>query len=270
MLSAHGARRALTGLGTDPGSGRGGWTGSATRRTDRVYRSLLRLGRVLLHLCSRRTQVGNGHIPRSGPVLVAGNHLSMADAVVLVIAVGRCGRRIRMMSTAGVFRVPVLGPLLHHVGYVPVYRRSADPAAALGPARLALEAGECVGLYPEGAITRLPGRWPARAKTGVVRLALDTGAPVVPLAQWGTADLVGDRQRWRALLSPLTRPRVNVRIGAPLDLRALLGVTSADAATPQQLRSGADAVMDAIVAELVLLRGEPAPCGAGRQPNPTP
>ncbi|MCW2679857.1 MAG: acyl-phosphate glycerol 3-phosphate acyltransferase [Frankiales bacterium] len=66
-----------------------------------------------------------------------------------------------------------------------VHRRSTDPAAALAPARAALEAGQCVGLYPEGAITRLEDQWPARGRTGVVRLALDTGAPVVPLAQWG-------------------------------------------------------------------------------------
>jgi 1-acyl-sn-glycerol-3-phosphate acyltransferase len=236
---------------------------------ERTYRTLLRVVRFLLHLCTRRTQVGSEHLPASGPVIVVGNHLSVADAFVLTAAVARRGRRIRMLGTAGLFSAPVLGSLLRKVGYIPVHRRSADPAAALAPARAALSAGHCVGLYPEGAITRLPDSWPARGRTGVVRLALDTGAPVVPLAQWGTHRFVGaEGTRWRALLSPLTRPRVDVRLGAPLDLRALLGLDAAAEATGEQLRAGADAVMDALVAELARLRGEPAPDWAGRRENP--
>jgi len=102
-----------------------------------------------------------------------------------------------------------------------------------------------------------------------VRLALDTGAPVVPLAQWGTHLFVGEEgTRWKALLSPLTRPRVDVRLGASLHLRELLGVTCAADATAAQLRAGADLVMDALVAELVVLRGEPAPPHSGRAENP--
>ena len=236
---------------------------------ERTYRLLLRLVRFLLHVCTRRTQTGSEHLPRSGPVIVVGNHLSVGDAFVLTAAVARRGRRIRMLGTAGLFTAPVIGPLLRKAGYVPVHRRSSDPATALAPARAALEAGQCIGLYPEGAITRQPDSWPARGKTGVVRLALDTGAPVVPLAQWGTHRFVGaEGTRWRALLSPLTRPRVDVRVGAPLDLRALLGVSSAASASGTQLREGADLVMDALVAELAVLRGEPAPEWAGRAPNP--
>lgn len=242
-------------------------TGERRVPRERGYRLLLRTVRFLLHLCTRRTQ--SGDLPRTGPVIVVGNHLSVADAFVLATAVARRGRRIRMLGTAGLFRAPVLGHLLRAIGYVPVDRRGPDPAAALGPARAALAAGQVVGLYPEGAITRHPDAWPARGKTGVVRLALDTGAPVVPLAQWGTHRFVGpEGTRWRALLSPLTRPRVDVRLGAPLDLRALLGVESAADATAEQLRRGADLVMDALVAELVVLRGEPAPPHAGRAENP--
>lgn len=92
---------------------------------------------------------------------------------------------------------------------------------------------------------------------------------MVPLAQWGTHLFVGEEgTRWKALLSLLTRPRVDVRLGAPLHLRALLGVTCAADATAAQLRAGADLVMDALVAELVVLRGEPAPPHAGRAENP--
>jgi 1-acyl-sn-glycerol-3-phosphate acyltransferase len=237
---------------------------------ERTYRVLLRTVRFLLHLCTRRSQTGDEHLPPEGAVIVVGNHLSVADAFVLTAAVARRGRRIRMLGTAGLFDAPVVGTLLRKAGYIPVHRRSADPAAALAPARAALEAGQCVGLYPEGAITRHADQWPARGKTGVVRLALDTGAPVVPLAQWGTHRFVGaEGTRWKALLSPLTRPRVDVRLGTPLDLRALLGVGSAAEATLEQLRTGADAVMAALVAELAMLRGQDPPPHAGRSPNPT-
>jgi 1-acyl-sn-glycerol-3-phosphate acyltransferase len=214
-----------------------GWT--AGRPSERGYRLLLRTVRFLLHLCTRRTQAGDAHLPVSGAVLVVGNHLSLADAFVLTAAVARRGRRIRMLGTAGLFRAPVVGALLRAVGYIPVDRRSPDPSAALGPARAALLAGQCVGLYPEGGITQRPDAWPGRGKTGVVRLALDTGAPVVPLAQWGTLELVGpEGTRCRSLLAPLLRPRVDVRFGPPLDLRALLGVDRAHAATGAQLRAG--------------------------------
>lgn len=237
--------------------------------TDRTYRLLLRVVRVLLHLCTRRRQTGEEHLPPTGPVIVVGNHLSVADAFVLVTTVARCGRRIRMLGTAGLFGAPVLGWVLRHAGYVPVHRRSADPASALAPARAALERGDVVGLYPEGGITRDVDHWPVRGKTGVVRLALDTGAPVVPLAQWGTHRFVGaEGSRWRALLSPALRPRIDVALGPPLDLRALLGVGSAAEATPEQLRAGADAVMASLVALVAGLRGEQPPARAGREPNP--
>jgi len=245
----------------------GAWT--APSRRERTYRALLRAVRFLLHVCTRRRTHAAELLPPSGPVIVVGNHLSVADAFVLATAVARRGRRIRMLGTAGLFGAPVIGGLLRAAGFIPVHRWSPDPASALAPARAALAAGQCIGLYPEGAITRHPDLWPARGKTGVVRLALDTGAPVVPLAQWGTHRLVGvEGTRWRALFSPLTRPRVDVGFGAPLDLRTLLGVGSAQEATAEQLRRGADAVMDALVGELAALRGQRPPPHAGRAPNP--
>ena len=137
------------------------WT--AGRESERGYRLLLRSVRFLLHVVTRRTQVGD--LPAHGAVIVAGNHLSVADAFVLTAAVARHRRRIRMLGTAGLFRAPVIGPLLHALGSIPVDRRSTVPAAALAPALAALEAGQCVGLYPEGAITRHPDAWPARGKT---------------------------------------------------------------------------------------------------------
>ncbi len=236
-----------------------------------AYRFVLAVLRLALRVCTRTTTVGLANVPADGPVIVVGNHISMADGVVLVTTVAEAGRLPRMMGTAGLFRTPVLGWGLRHVGYIPVYRRSANPASALGPAQDALAADQCVGLYPEGAITRHPDHWPARARTGVVRLALDTGAPVVPIAQWGTEDFVGEEgARHRAWLAPLRRPRIKVAVGPPIDLRAALGVSTSRGATSAQLREGADLVMDRICALLEDLTGQRRPPHAGRVANPLP
>lgn len=231
---------------------------------DRTYRLLLRLLRGLVAACTRTRRRSHG-LPASGPVLVVGNHLSVADGFVLVDTVAREGRRVRMMGTAGLFRAPVVGAVLRRLGFIPVFRRSSDPATALAPAAAALARGECVGLYPEGRITTEAGHRPGRGKTGVVRLALDTGAPVVPVVQWGTQHVVSEgsvsRRLRQVALLPVRRPIVEVVVGPPLDLRAALGVASAADASPELLRVGADLVMAAIGAHVEVLAG-PAPAGA--------
>ncbi len=143
------------------------WT--CPRGHEAGYRAVLFCLGLVLRLCTRTNRVGVANVPPDGPVIVVGNHISMADGIVLVTTVAKAGRLARMMGTAGLFRTPVLGWGLRHVGYIPVYRRAANPASALGPAQDALAAGQCVGLYPEGAITRHPDHWPARARTGRTR-----------------------------------------------------------------------------------------------------
>ncbi|MEO7068887.1 MAG: 1-acyl-sn-glycerol-3-phosphate acyltransferase [Nostocoides sp.] len=102
----------------------------------------------------------------------------------------------------------------------PVQRGSTSAADALDAAAEALAAGEAIGLFPEGRITRDPGTWPERANTGAVRLALRTGAPIVPVAMNGADKVVGDRGRLVRTLPRLTlgRPRGSVgcfRASAP-------------------------------------------------------
>ncbi len=242
---------------------------SRPRGNELAYRAVLGLLSAALQVCTRTQRAGVANIPSGGPVIVVGNHISMADGVVLITTIAKARRLARMLATAGVFRTPVVGPAMHHIGYIPVYRRSANPASVLAPARAALAAGECLGLYPEGAITRHADLWPARAKTGVVRLALDTGAPVVPVAQWGTQDFVGEEgSRWRAWLAPLRRPPIEVLVGRPIDLRAALGVETSTGATAAQLRAGADLVMDELCSLLEIITGQERPAHAGRVPNP--
>ena len=240
-------------------------------RNERTYRLVLALVRAVLRATTRTQRNGLSNIPRTGPVLIAGNHISVADPLVLATAIAAAGRRPRAMATAGLFNAPILGTQLRRAGFIPVHRRSPNPAAALAPAAAALHAGQAVMLYPEGKITTDPNYWPMPARTGIVRLALDSGAPVIPAAQWGVQELVGRGGRPVAVLrAALRRPHVALTFGTPVDLREVIGVTCAADATAEQLRDGANVVMAAVERLLVDLRGasRPGPHEPSRQPCP--
>jgi 1-acyl-sn-glycerol-3-phosphate acyltransferase len=119
-------------------------------------------------------------------------------------------------------------------------------------AAAAVEAGECVVVFPEGTLTREPDMWPMAGKTGVARLALATHAPVVPIAQWGAHRLLA---RYGKLPRPIPRKTVTVVAGPPVDLADLYDRPQ-DAAT---LREATERVMDAITGLLEEIRGERAP-----------
>lgn len=191
----------------------------------------------------------------AGQIIVISNHTSYADGVLLALACRRMGRSLRLLATSGVFRAPVIGRLARRLGFIPVNRGSQSAVQSLDAAAAALAAGEAIGIYPEGRITRDPARWPERAKTGAVRLALRTGAPIVPVAMVGAHELVGRRRIVLGLLrSLIRRPKVAVKVGEPIDVRALIG--SVDKPSPRAIREAADHVMAALVALVAELRGE--------------
>ena len=204
-----------------------------------------------------------------GGIIVISNHTGYADGVLLALACKRMGRPLRLLATGGVFRVPVLGGMLRRLGFIRVDRGTARAAEALSPAADALAAGEAVGLFPEGRITRDPARWPERAKTGAIRLALATGAPIVPVAMAGSTEILDRRHNVRRLLrNVLLRPRVQVRVGAPIDVRRVMNIGTTTEPTAEEIRLAADEVMGVLVRLLADLRGEAAPATAGREPAP--
>ena len=199
-----------------------------------------------------------------GPVIVVANHTSFADGILLALVGRRLGRSLRLMATGGVFRSGLVGPLVRRLGFIPVLRGTDSAAGSLDAAATALEAGEAVGLFPEGRITRDPQHWPERSKTGAVRLALRTGAPVVPVALVGAHRVVGRTGiLGRLLRNTLWRPRVAVAVGEPIDVRRLAGVTDDRPPSDATVRRVADEVMAVLVAQLAELRGEPAPYPLG-------
>ena len=199
-----------------------------------------------------------------GPLIVVANHTSFADGILLALVGRRLGRSLRLMATGGVFRSGLVGPVVRRLGFIPVQRGTSAAAGSLDAAATALEAGEAVGLFPEGRITRDPQHWPERSKTGAVRLALRTGAPVVPVALVGAQQVVGTRGIVARLLrNTLLRPRVAVAVGAPIDVRRLAGVGAGKPVDDATVRRVADEVMAALVAQVAELRGEPAPHPTG-------
>jgi 1-acyl-sn-glycerol-3-phosphate acyltransferase len=192
-----------------------------------------------------------------GPLIVISNHTSYADGVLLALACRRMGRSLRLLATSGVFGAPVIGSLARRLGFIPVKRGTAEAAHSLDAAIAALAHGEAVGLYPEGRISRHPERWPERSKTGAVRLALASGAPIVPVAMEGAHRVVGVRRVAATLFVNLfRRPQVRALVGAPIDLRALMNIGNDVEPTADEVRLAADQVMGRLVALLAELRNE--------------
>ncbi|CUW25751.1 lysophospholipid acyltransferase family protein [Streptomyces reticuli] len=181
---------------------------------------------ALVPVFSDTSVSGTGHLelpPGTGYVLAA-NHTSFFDPVLLIGTLHRLGLRPAVLATAGLWRVPLLGRALTREGYVPVHRGSRRAPDALREAADALAAGRGVLIYPEGGLPRYRAshdRPPGRLKSGVVRLALSTGVPVIPVGHAG-ARRVSSGSRAKQLAgwatAPVRRPRVHVHIGPALRL----------------------------------------------------
>ena len=201
---------------------------------------------------TKRDWKGAENIPKSGPVIVASNHLSYLDVLVFAHFLYKNGRAPRFLGKASVFKVPILGKIILAAGQVPVERESAVAGKAIDHAKAILEAGHMLGVYPEGTLTRDPNLWPMVAKTGLARLAIITRAPVIPIAQWGSQKVVPTYSK-KVHLFP--RSKITIRAGKPVDLSQWYGKEE----DPKALVEATAKVMEEITKLLEEIRGEKRP-----------
>lgn len=208
----------------------------------------------LVSLFAKLEIEGGEKLPREGAYVLAPNHYSEFDPLVVALATWKLGRAPRFMAKESLFHIPVLGGVMRATGMVPVARTSSRASAqqTLKTAETLVEHGRGLIVYPEGTLTRDPDMWPMRGKTGAVRLALEGGIPLVPMAHWGTQQILPRYGKLR--LWPLRR-RVRVLVGDPVDLSEF----ASKAAQPAALTAATDRLMADIAGLLSTLRGEPAP-----------
>jgi 1-acyl-sn-glycerol-3-phosphate acyltransferase len=219
-----------------------------------MWRFMLALGPILTWpVCRLRV---SGDVPehlRDGPLILAANHISPFDPIVMTAACHRIGIAPRFLATGGLFDAPIAGAAMRAAGHIRVNRNTAQVADALPAATQALLDGAMVLVYPEGRIGLDPWMWPERGKRGVARMAQATGAPVLPVAQWGTHAVLPyttPKGLWRSLARAVRhRPVVHVRFGdAPVDLSEVTGTPGARAMKATRL------IMDGIDGTLAELR----------------
>ena len=178
---------------------------------------------------------GLENVPATGCAVLASNHRSVVDGVLLALVGARRERGIRFLVAAEIFEHRVQGWTLRTFDQIPIRRGSQD-AGALDEAIAALEGGSVVGIFPEGRVNDEPSM--LRGRTGVARIALAAGAPVVPLGLWGTQTRwPRNGVRWRLPF----RPRVAVEVGPPVGPRG-------DAASHDDVRAFTEEVIRAIEA----------------------
>ena len=206
----------------------------------------------IVKLIVRRDWRGVENIPKSGPVIIASNHLSYADPVLLAQFLFLNGRAPRFLGKRSVFEVPVIGKILLAAGQIPVDRESKDATKALEFAVAVVKAGHLIGIYPEGTLTRDEQGWPMVAKTGIARLAILTQTPVIPVAAWGPQKVLPTYGK-----IPHLFPRTTVihHAGPPIDMSPWYGKSE----DQQALIEATALIMRTITLMLEEIRGEVAP-----------
>jgi 1-acyl-sn-glycerol-3-phosphate acyltransferase len=198
----------------------------------------------LLRVLWRPWTEGLDNIPDDRPAIIASNHLSFCDSFFMPLMVGR---KVTFLAKSEYFTAPGVSGRLKRifffgVGQVPIDRDDADASrAALRTGERVLGEGRLLGIYPEG--TRSPDGRLYRGKTGVARLALASGAVVVPCAMVNT-DVIQPIGR----LLPRLRPRPGSRFGKPLDFSRYDGLAGD--------RFVERSITDEIMYELMRLSGQ--------------
>lgn len=220
-----------------------------------LFRTLAGVVGPVLRVVTKQDWRGGEKLPRAGAVIVVTNHISNFDPVALGHFLIWHGRWPRALAKSELWHLPVVGWLARSLAQIPVERRTPRAGESLAAAAEALARGECVVIYPEGTITADPDTWPMTGRAGTARLALETGAPVIPIGQWGAHQVMPGKK----VVFPRLLPRrtMQILVGDPVPLDDLREAhDSPTAAAEASVR-----IMDAITALVGQLREQTPPSG---------
>lgn len=220
--------------------------------TNRTYKICAGMLIPIISLITKRSWTGAENIPNTGAAIVASNHVSYFDVLNLTHFLFKNGRAPRYLGKVGVFKVPIIGRIILAAGQVPVERETPNAGKAVDHAMRLLQSGHLLGVYPEGTLTRDLEHWPMVAKTGLVRLALSTNTPVIPVAQWGSQILM---PTYSKKLKLFPRTKIIIVAGKPVDLSPWYGKSD----DPQALIEATAKVMLEITKLLEEIRGQKRP-----------
>lgn len=204
-----------------------------------------------MSLFATRQWSGGDNIPHDGAAIICGNHVAPMDALLYGEMLYLHRVPPRFLAKSDLFDIPIVGMLLRATGQIPVFRGTRRSTEAISAAREALEDGAVLTLFPEGTYTRDPHAWPMKGRRGAARLALATGAPVIPAACWDS------REMWEVNSAlPRLGRRAHIRglIGRPMHVEVLEGESELDA----ENRITAE-IMAEVTALVQSLRGGTAP-----------
>ncbi len=213
------------------------------------------IGRIILpwtHWVAKLEWIHLERLPRRGPFVMAANHYTELDVLYMIDLIWRIKRLPRFLAKSSIWKVPVVGKVMTDSGQIPVERGGGGAAGSIRGAEKVVADGSAVVVYPEGTLTREPGLWPMRGKTGAARIALEADVPVIPVAHWGIQEIMPRYGRIRLFRR---RKPVSIVVGEPVDLDQWRGKPIDQAA----LNAATEAIMIAITSLLEELRGEAAP-----------
>ena len=197
--------------------------------------------------------IGADKLPKTGAYILAANHVTNLDALGLAYAMYfKLHRAPHFLAKEALFRVPIVGPVFRACGQIPVLRGGRNNVDPMAAAHEVIRAGQIIGIFPEGTLTREPNGWPMRGKTGAMRLAIESGVPIFAVGQWGTEAVMGT---YESKITPKPWHKMTLVIGEQVDLSKFVDAKLGTA----EMVEASETVMAAITKQVEILRGEKAP-----------
>ena len=221
-------------------------------RPNLAFRTVITAVRPFATLLLKRHWSGAENLPTDRGFIAVSNHMSYVDPLTFGHYLYNNGHPPRFLAKHQLFELPIIGRILKSGDQIPVYRGTSQAKESLNYAQEVIARGDMIAMFPEGTLTRDPELWPMVARTGAARLAFETGAPVIPVAQWGAHLLLPPYSKKPDLFP---RKPMTVVAGPAIDLDDL----RARPMDTEVLRVATDRIMATLTAMIAEIRGEAPP-----------